>query len=81
LSRQKTLTVKNKNLNFQYFLSPSIKMTYKHNGHSGKSRNFISISFDFSTKIWYNTHMLARWLTGGPQQGEVTRQQAQSINK
>ena len=61
--RSKTLALKNKNKIFPKFLSPSIITTYEHQVHSGKSRRFISISFDFSIIIWYNTHMLASRLT------------------
>ena len=61
--QSKTLTPKNKILNFQNFLSPSIITTYKHNGHNDKSRSFLFISFDFSLKIWYNTRILASRLT------------------
>ena len=61
--QSKTLTPKNKNKIFPKFLSPSITTTYKHDGHSGKSRRLFSISIDFSLIICYNTHILASRLT------------------
>ena len=61
--QSKTLTPKNKNKIFPKFLSSSITTTYNHLVHSGKSRTLFSISIDFSTKIWYNTHILANRLT------------------